>query len=41
MAGGLRLRYVKLAAVDEPGHHLLAYLSDDWATEEALRVLVE
>ncbi|CAM5250574.1 transcriptional regulator [Streptomyces spiroverticillatus] len=38
-AGDLRLRYVKLAAVDEPGHHLLAYLPDDRATEEALGVL--
>ncbi|KUJ54590.1 hypothetical protein ACZ90_66460 [Streptomyces albus subsp. albus] len=35
-AGELRLRYVKLAAVDEPGHHFLAYLPDDDATEEAL-----
>ncbi|WP_406378660.1 XRE family transcriptional regulator [Streptomyces sp. NBC_01618] len=40
VAGDLQLRYVKLAAVDEPGHHLLAYLPDDRATEEALRVLV-
>ncbi|MFI1366887.1 helix-turn-helix domain-containing protein [Streptomyces griseochromogenes] len=39
VAGDLRLRYVKLAAVDEPGHHLLAYLPDDKATEEALGAL--
>ncbi|MER5974271.1 helix-turn-helix transcriptional regulator [Streptomyces sp. NPDC002055] len=38
-AGDLRLRYVKLAAVDEPGHHFLAYLPDDDATEGALRTL--
>ncbi|MFF3362188.1 helix-turn-helix transcriptional regulator [Streptomyces misionensis] len=38
-AGELRLRYVKLAAVDEPGHHFLAYLPDDRATDEALRRL--
>ncbi|MEV6791616.1 helix-turn-helix transcriptional regulator [Streptomyces sp. NPDC051320] len=35
-AGDLRLRYVKLAAVDEPGHHFLAYLPDDAQTETAL-----
>ncbi|GAA4084559.1 MULTISPECIES: helix-turn-helix transcriptional regulator [Streptomyces] len=40
VAGDLRLRYVKLAAVDEPGHHLLAYLPDDPATESALGLLV-
>ncbi|MCT9087458.1 helix-turn-helix domain-containing protein [Streptomyces sp. ASQP_92] len=40
VAGDVRLRYVKLAAVDEPGHHLLAYLPDDRATEEALGLLV-
>ncbi|NUP44887.1 MAG: helix-turn-helix domain-containing protein [Streptomyces sp.] len=34
--GELRLRYVKLAAVDEPGHHFLAYLPDDRASEDAL-----
>ncbi|MFE1174135.1 helix-turn-helix domain-containing protein [Streptomyces sp. NPDC058773] len=39
VAGDLRLRYVKLAAVDQPGHHLLAYLPDDPATEEALTAL--
>ncbi|WP_432145288.1 helix-turn-helix domain-containing protein [Streptomyces sp. bgisy084] len=39
VAGDLRLRYVKLAAVDQPGHHLLAYLPDDRATEEALTAL--
>jgi transcriptional regulator with XRE-family HTH domain len=38
-AGELRLRYVKLAAVDEPGHHFLAYLPDDRASEDALRRL--
>ncbi|MEU6173300.1 helix-turn-helix transcriptional regulator [Streptantibioticus parmotrematis] len=38
-AGDLRLRYVKLAAVDEPAHHLLAYLPDDRASENALRDL--
>ncbi|MFF3766297.1 helix-turn-helix domain-containing protein [Streptomyces sp. NPDC001922] len=38
-AGDLRLRYVKLAAVDEPGHHFLTYLPDDAATEDALRTL--
>ncbi|WP_328316287.1 helix-turn-helix domain-containing protein [Streptomyces sp. NBC_00388] len=38
-AGDLRLRYVKLAAVDEPGHHLLAYLPDDPATQQALGTL--
>ncbi|WP_171990963.1 helix-turn-helix transcriptional regulator [Streptomyces sp. JHA26] len=37
--GELRLRYVKLAAVDEPGHHFLAYLPDDRDSEEALRLL--
>ncbi|WP_432590278.1 helix-turn-helix domain-containing protein [Streptomyces sp. HD1123-B1] len=36
LAGELRLRYVKLAAVDEPGHHFLAYLPDDRATEQAV-----
>ncbi|MEU7303849.1 helix-turn-helix transcriptional regulator [Streptomyces sp. NPDC007206] len=35
--GELRLRYVKLAAVDEPGHHFLAYLPDDRDSEDALR----
>ncbi|MEV3989824.1 helix-turn-helix transcriptional regulator [Streptomyces sp. NPDC049837] len=39
VAGDLRLRYVKLAAVDEPGHHFLAYLPDDRASEDALRRL--
>ncbi len=39
VAGDLRLRYVKLAAVDEPGHHLLAYVPDDPATASALRTL--
>ncbi|TWV53639.1 helix-turn-helix domain-containing protein [Streptomyces misionensis] len=38
-AGELRLRYVKLAAVEEPGHHLLAYLPADLAAEDALRRL--
>lgn len=28
-ADELRLRYVKLATVDEPGHHFLTYLPDD------------
>lgn len=37
--GELRLRYVKLAAVDEPGHHFLAYLPDDQASEDALHRL--
>ncbi|MGW1171290.1 helix-turn-helix domain-containing protein [Streptomyces sp. NPDC001153] len=37
--GELRLRYVKLAAVDEPGHHFLAYLPDDRVSEDALRRL--
>ena len=37
--GELRLRYVKLAAVDEPGHHFLAYLPDDRDSEDALRRL--
>ncbi|MEU3838622.1 helix-turn-helix transcriptional regulator [Streptomyces sp. NPDC028635] len=37
--GELRLRYVKLAAVDEPGHHFLAYLPDDRDAEDALRRL--
>ncbi|MEU9590699.1 helix-turn-helix domain-containing protein [Streptomyces sp. NPDC048219] len=37
--GALRLRYVKLAAVDEPGHHFLAYLPDDRESEDALRRL--
>ncbi|MGW0134278.1 MmyB family transcriptional regulator [Streptomyces sp. NPDC003299] len=37
--GELRLRYVELAAVDEPGHHLLAYLPDDQDSEGALRRL--
>ncbi len=36
VAGDLRLRYVKLAAVEEPGHHFLAYLPDDRATETAV-----
>ena len=40
IVGDLRLRYVKLAAVDEPGHHLLTYLPDDRAAEDALRVLL-
>ncbi|MEV5598036.1 helix-turn-helix transcriptional regulator [Streptomyces sp. NPDC052496] len=40
VAGDLQLRYVKLAAVDEPGHHLLAYLPDNDATKEALGTLV-
>ncbi|WP_186778760.1 helix-turn-helix domain-containing protein [Streptomyces salinarius] len=39
VAGDLRLRYVKLAAVDEPGHHLLAYLPDDRATAQGLELL--
>jgi transcriptional regulator with XRE-family HTH domain len=39
VVGDLRLRYVKLAAVDEPGHHFLAYLPDDRDSEEALRRL--
>ncbi|WEH33831.1 helix-turn-helix transcriptional regulator [Streptomyces sp. AM 4-1-1] len=39
VAGDLRLRYVKLAAVDEPGHHLLAYLPDDPRTESAVSAL--
>ncbi|MGW1893307.1 helix-turn-helix transcriptional regulator [Streptomyces sp. NPDC002004] len=39
VAGDLRLRYVKLAAVDEPGHHFLAYLPDDRESEAALRRL--
>lgn len=38
-AGELRLRSVKLAAVDEPGHHFLAYLPDDPDSEAALRRL--
>ncbi|WP_336051653.1 helix-turn-helix domain-containing protein [Streptomyces sp. CA2R101] len=38
-AGELRLRYVKLAAVDEPGHHLLCYLPDDRDAEAAVRRL--
>lgn len=38
-AGDLRLRYVKLAAVDEPGHHFLAYLPDDEPTGTAVRGL--
>ncbi|MFJ6722578.1 MULTISPECIES: helix-turn-helix domain-containing protein [unclassified Streptomyces] len=37
--GELRLRYVKLAAVDEPGHHFLAYLPDDRDSEDALERL--
>jgi transcriptional regulator with XRE-family HTH domain len=37
--GELRLRYVKLAAVEEPGHHFLAYLPDDRDSEDALRRL--
>ncbi|MFF8785859.1 helix-turn-helix transcriptional regulator [Streptomyces sp. NPDC015125] len=40
-AGELRLRYVKLAAVDEPGHHLLCYLPDDRDAEAAVRRLTE
>ncbi|WP_328538574.1 helix-turn-helix domain-containing protein [Streptomyces sp. NBC_00344] len=40
VAGDLRLRYTKLAAVDVPGHHLLAYVPDDRGTEEALGKLV-
>ncbi|MEU2792393.1 helix-turn-helix transcriptional regulator [Streptomyces sp. NPDC007100] len=40
VAGDLQLRYVKLAAVDEPGHHLLAYLPDNDATKEALGTLI-
>ncbi|MGK5638256.1 helix-turn-helix domain-containing protein [Streptomyces sp. URMC 126] len=39
--GELRLRYVKLAAVDEPGHHFLSYLPDDRDSEDALRRLWE
>ncbi|MFJ4525684.1 helix-turn-helix domain-containing protein [Streptomyces sp. NPDC088810] len=39
VVGELRLRYVKLAAVDEPGHHFLAYLPDDRNSEDALRRL--
>ncbi|MGW7820852.1 MmyB family transcriptional regulator [Streptomyces puniciscabiei] len=37
--GELRLRYVKPAAVDEPGHHFLAYLPDGRDSEDALRRL--
>ncbi|MDF3301408.1 hypothetical protein [Streptomyces tropicalis] len=39
--GELRLRYVKLAAADEPGHHPLTHLPDDPASEGALRRLGE
>ncbi|MFJ9418888.1 helix-turn-helix domain-containing protein [Streptomyces sp. NPDC101227] len=39
VAGELRLRYVKLAAVDEPGHHFLCYLPDDRDAEAAVRRL--
>ncbi|MFF4951061.1 helix-turn-helix domain-containing protein [Streptomyces chattanoogensis] len=39
--GELRLRYVKLAAVDEPGHHFLCYLPDDRDAEAAVRRLTE
>ncbi|MEU8685341.1 XRE family transcriptional regulator, partial [Streptomyces sp. NPDC048611] len=39
VAGDLRLRYVKLAAVDQPAHHLLAYLPDDRTTQKALTTL--
>ncbi|MCX5386416.1 helix-turn-helix domain-containing protein [Streptomyces sp. NBC_00083] len=38
-AGELRLRSVKLAAVDEPGHHFLAYLPDDPASGVSLLAL--
>ncbi|MFE2376909.1 helix-turn-helix domain-containing protein [Streptomyces sp. NPDC059398] len=41
VVGDLHLRYTKLAAVDEPGHYLLAYIPDDRATEEALGTLTE
>ncbi|UQA97602.1 MmyB family transcriptional regulator [Streptomyces halobius] len=34
-AGELRLRYVKLAAVEEPGHHFLAYVPDGRGGAEA------
>ncbi|MFF4603394.1 helix-turn-helix transcriptional regulator [Streptomyces sp. NPDC001339] len=40
-AGELRLRYVKLAALDEPGHHFLCYLPDDAEAETGVRRLVE
>ncbi|MFE0381288.1 helix-turn-helix transcriptional regulator [Streptomyces inhibens] len=40
-AGELRLRYVKLAALDEPGHHFLCYLPDDAAAATAVRKLTE
>ncbi|WP_338033855.1 helix-turn-helix transcriptional regulator [Kutzneria albida] len=40
VVGDLRLRYVKLAAVDEPSHHFLAYLPDDSAAEAGVRALV-
>ncbi|MGW1194621.1 helix-turn-helix transcriptional regulator [Streptomyces sp. NPDC002536] len=39
VAGDLHLRYVKLAAVDEPGHHFLAYVPDDPDTATAVRRL--
>ncbi|MET9498828.1 helix-turn-helix transcriptional regulator [Streptomyces sp. NPDC006552] len=39
VVGELRLRYTKLAAVDEPGHHLLTYLPDDPDSEDAVRRL--
>lgn len=38
-AGDLRLRYAKLAAVDEPSHHLLVYTPDGPATRDALAAL--
>ncbi|MFD7018325.1 hypothetical protein [Streptomyces sp. NPDC059928] len=41
VVGDLRLRSVKLAAVEEPGHHFLAYLPDDPAAHEGLRALTE
>ncbi|MFG2720817.1 helix-turn-helix domain-containing protein [Streptomyces sp. NPDC048416] len=40
VAGELLLRSVKLAAVDEPGHHLLTYLPDGPKSEAALRALI-
>ncbi|MEU9191658.1 helix-turn-helix domain-containing protein [Streptomyces hundungensis] len=38
-AGELRLKSVKLAAVDEPGHHFLTYLPDGPRSEAALNRL--
>ncbi|MFE0192764.1 helix-turn-helix transcriptional regulator [Streptomyces sp. NPDC058989] len=40
-AGALSLRYVKLADLDEPGHHFLCYLPDDADTEAAVHRLTE